>query len=162
MVRVGRRIAATCLLMTIGTLAPAAGHVAQAGGPSTSCALNYLCVSKQTITSSSVTSMTYGWRQYAPNTSSYYGARGGFPNNLSNYDTYSNGGGTVGSTYNSIRNRDNIHGKLMCMGTVLGGGGATLRATANYYTQYWVQMPSSHTANGLWQGGTSTSCSGGS
>ena len=130
-----------------------------AGGPSTSCSLNYYCVSKLTITNQNTTTMTYGWRQYAPNTSSYYECCG--YNNLASNDTYSNGGGTVGSTFLSIRNRDNIDGRLMCMVRDNGGGTYSVIKTANWFTEYWVQMSLGHDAHGLHRGGTSSSCAGG-
>ena len=162
------KLLALVAISILGAIAVDTSNVVDAGGPSSTCSSNYLCISRYTITSSGTTTMTNGWRLYAPSTNQNNDSPGNCganpcgPNSLSNNDTFSGSGSTVGYDYDSIRNRDNINGRLMCVGSVLGGGAVGLQQTANYYTQSWVQMSSTHTANGLWQGGTSNSCSGGS
>ena len=72
--------------------------------------------------------MSYGWRQYAPNTNAtankdaYDGSRNqlhcpsaGYLGAPPSNDTFSTSGGCVGGNIRSLRNRDNINHWSMCM-----------------------------------------------
>jgi hypothetical protein len=97
--------------------------------------------------------MTNGWRQYASlGNSSLYA-------NLTVNNTYSNGGATVGKDVGSIRNRDNIQGRLMCVGQPWPFGPDLVWGTANFYNQQWVNVSANRTRiEQFWRGPSSSDC----
>lgn len=110
---------------------------AAAGGPSTSCDVGYLCLSRYGV--SSGTTMTYGWRQYTPNFTSTI--------NLTSGNTFSTSGTIVGGDVRSVRNRDNVYGRMLCLGDNQGEAGIVYAVTANYFNESWKQVPSNRVGN---------------
>lgn len=114
----------------IAGLGAVVAPAAVAGGPSTSCDLGYLCLSRYGV--SSGTTMTYGWRQYTPNFTSSI--------NLTSGNTFSTSGTIVGGNVRSVRNRDNVYGRMLCLGDDQGEAGKVYAATANYFNESWKQV----------------------
>ena len=120
--------------MLVGFATPAS-----AGGPSTQCNTGYLCLSRYGV--SSGTTMTYGWRQYTPNQVSV--------TNLTSGNTFSTSGTIVGGNVRSVRNRDNIYGRMLCLGDDQGEAGIFHAVTANYFTESWKQVAYLYVGNTL-------------
>lgn len=115
-------LAAAAAALLAGSVVALAPQSVGAGGPSTSCSAGYYCLSQFAFTTgSTATTMSYGWRQYAPltndasNRDSFDGAYNylGCPSPGGSNDTFSTSGGCVGGNVESIRNRDTINGKTL-------------------------------------------------
>jgi hypothetical protein len=111
---------------------------ASAGGPSAICNLNQYCINKNSVAYGYVgTAMTYGWQHYPGNATS-----GTIDSNLTN-NSFSNGGGIVAYNIRTIRNRNNITGRMMCLVDTTPGV-VDFSYSASFYSQYWVA------GNGWW------------
>jgi hypothetical protein len=130
-----------------------------AGDPSGTCAVGYYCISRTAIANNATTTMSQGWRQGELGAYLWYDGSGSFANLLTN-DVYSGGGACVGclGDQRSIRNRASQGKLLMCMMNYLGNGLWSITKTANYSTQYWVQMPIPNDANSFRAGVSQTAC----
>lgn len=115
-----------------------------AGGPSSTCAAGYYCLSRWAITPGSTgTTMSEGWRQYTPNTSAYYDTADGYanylgcPNMYGQNDTFSSTGSCVGYNVRSARNRDTITGRTLYIVKFTAGVGWLAVNTIPYSYVGW-------------------------
>lgn len=138
------------------------GQTVEAGGPSTICGTStgaaggYFCISKYPNANHSTdTSMTNGWKGYAPNmyvdNTFPVGSSYDFPNGLGNpgnyldwlnNDSYSNSGGLVEFHVNSVRNRDNVNQRMMCLYNFNGDFSVTLKVNLPYSWNGWYNTSS--------------------
>lgn len=108
---------------------------ATAGGPNAVCSLNYYCVNKSTVTFGYTgTTMTYGWKHYPGNATS------GVISSDVSWNSFSNGGGVVENNMKTIRNRNNITGRVMCLVAWQADVGDFLSKSASWYNEYWVNV----------------------
>ena len=122
-----------------------------AGSGSTTCSLNYYCVNKNTVPFAYTgTSMTNGWRHYPGNATS-----GTIATDF-NLHSYSNGGGVVAGHILTIRNRNNITGRIMCLVNWTPDVGDYYTNSAPFYNAYWVNNSNGAGYRAIWVNSTTT------
>ena len=127
-----RRVAVGCGVATAGSaLLALIPSVASATGPDNSCGAQEFCISKSFNTEGgSDTYMTYGWTTwYTASTISLLDQK------------YSNDGSTVAGAVYSIRSRDTINGRTMCIYESQAGGiPSYLQRQAKFYGETWKNL----------------------
>jgi hypothetical protein len=151
------------LIVAVLTLTVPFPDAVDAGGPSTSCTNSSFCISRFVNPNGSTdTSMTRGWKQASCCAESSYDQPFLGVNDLSN-DSYSNSGGVVAGNVGSIRNRDNINQRIMCVGYFVDDGESGFlfqTRTASFSFVGWRSLSSSgfSSTQYFWRGRSTSSC----
>lgn len=143
------RRCAVVSLLTVGVLGVIPSP-ASAGGPSSTCSLNNYCINREAAPFGSSTTMTHGWLHYP-------GAATSGSVAITTSNNYSNSGGQVAAGVGSIRNRNNITGRIMCPTFFQGEGGPFAGYSASWYTQVWVNEGFANFVGFYWRN-SSTTC----